>query len=255
VPEILPKIGYVSVLDAATLTATPATYAGTGTPDSVKDWRAWTFWRPTTGTTRTLDADLGSSKTVSAVAIYGHDAVGAVTVSRWTGSAWAQVATTTAVAGGAVLWISFDAVATTKLRIEFAALSYLAIVWAGEPLTLPIGVSSGWSDPTLAQRPQLFPEMSRRGVHLGTAVEMWEAKLTLAISNLEAEWVRDYWMPLIRTCAARPFFMNWNDTEWSSSACLCSNADFGNAEFSQRGLINVSVSFTADTGYDQRATP
>lgn len=254
-PEILPQIGYASVLDAATLTATPSSYAGTGTVSSIKDWRAWTFWRPTTGTTRTMDADLGSTKTVSAVAIYGHDASGSVTVSRWDGAAWVQVAQVTAAGDGAVLWIAFDAVATSKLRVVFNSLSYLAIMWAGEPLTLPIGIASGWSDPILAQRPQLFPEMSRRGVHLGTAVEMWEAKLSMAINNLEAEWVRDYWMPLIRTCAARPFFLHWNATEWSSSACLCSNAQFGDSEFSQRGLISVSVAFTADTGYDQRAAP
>lgn len=254
-PEILPRIGYSDVIGGATLTTTPALYIDTSSPANVQDWRSWSFWRPSGGTTRTIEADLGGSKTVSAAAIYGHDASGSVTVDRWDGAAWVPVASATAAGDGAVLWLSWASIATTKLRFTFASLSYLAILWAGPELILPTGIPGGWSDPVLAQRPMLFPETSRKGVHLGTAIEMWDAKLTLGLKNLEAEWVRDYWMPFVRTCAARPFFLHWNKDEWSGSACLCTSPEFGSSEFTQRGLIDVSVAFVADTGYDQRAAP
>jgi hypothetical protein len=240
------------VIDNATLTASPATTGTDGAVTNVKDWKPWSFWLPTGSAPWTLEANLGGTYTVNSVAIYGHDCDDTVGVDQWNGAAWVEVVTTEADGSGDTLYLTFDAVSTTKLRFRFDQLTYLAILYAGEDVRLPEGLAPGWSDPVLAQRAKLEHEVSRGAVHLGSRVDFFDASLTLTLKEVEATWVRDEWLPFLRVCSSRPFFLQWHETDWPNSAILCTSPDFGNSAFSQVGFCDVSVGFSADRG---RAAP
>ncbi len=240
------------MLDSATLTASPATVGTDGAATNCRDWRPWSFWLPTGSAPWELTADLGGAKVVNCAAFYGHDLLNTVGVDRWDGAAWVEVATTEAAGDHRVIYLTWSDVATTKLRFRFDQLSYLAILYAGQDVILPEGVAPGWSDPILAQRAKTNVEMSRGGIWLGTAVEYWDAELTLALKNVDQAWVTTYWSPFVTACSVRPFFMHWHQTDWPNSAILCTQAKFGESPFSQIGFIDVSATFTADTG---RAAP
>lgn len=254
-PEYRPRIAYDNLLTTATLTATPSTTVSGGGTVNLKDWRPWTFWRPTGTGPWTLEADFGASKSVNAFAIAGHDCTGSVTFQTWNGAAWVTFASTTAAADGSVIYLTGDTVVTTKVRVVINSLTFAAVIFAGQDMILPEGIQPGWTDPVQAQRAVTTTETTRGGVWLGNAVELWDADLDLEIKNVEATWVRDTWRPFLLAASTRPFLLHWNEAEWPNSACLCTDAKFGTTAFSQRGLCDVSVSFKADTGYDRRLTP
>lgn len=236
------------MLDAAVLTAVPADASAESTVLNVRDGKPWSFWRPLPAGPAEIVADLAAPSRTTYAALAGHDASGTIAVDAWTGSNWIQVATATSSGDGAVRYLTWPPIVTTRLRFCFAAISYLSLLYAGEDLILPEGLAPGWTDPDLAQRPKLNAEISRGGVWLGARVEYWDATLSLSLKRLDPAWVRAYWRPFQRTCATRPFFLHWHETDWPDSACLCTNADFGESSFSAVGSIDVSVSFTAETG-------
>jgi hypothetical protein len=250
----LPRIAWDSVLDDATI-STSGTTEDDGEAANAADWLPWTFFRPTGSAPYSLEAVLDGTQSVSAWAMAGHDGTGAIAMDYWNGAAWVEHSTATGVGDSAVLYVTGATVSTTKLRFRFADLSYLAVLWAGVDMELPEGLRPGWTDPLLAQRAEINPEVSRDGVWLGASIERWDANLTLDLNNLDVEWVRDEWMPFLRVCSIRPFFLHWNAADWADSACLCTQAKFGGSPFSSVGFIDVSVSFMADTGYDRRNAP
>jgi hypothetical protein len=266
VPDVLtitdtstyPRIAWDSALDGATLTgadslASAATESD-GLVDHVADWTPWTFWRPVGTGPFSITAVLDGSHTVTGFALAGHDASGTVAMDTWDGAAWVELAAVSAAGDGSCIYLTGDAIATTKLRFRFATITYLAVLWAGEDMVLPEGVGPGWTDPLLALRAVTKPEQSRDGVWLGTTVEQWNARLSLDVKNVQDTWARDYWIPFLRACSSRPFFLHWNNVDWPSSACLCTKADFGGTAFTGRGFVDISVAFDADPGLDRRMT-
>jgi hypothetical protein len=254
VGSVLPRIAWDSVLGSATLTTAATNVAGGGVTN-VRDWRPWSFWRPTGGGPYTFDADLGGTKTVNAWALAGHDATGVVSLSTWNGAAWVVHSQVTASGDGSVIYLVGDPVSTTKVRFTFAALTYLAIAWTGLDMELPEGIGGGWTDPPLALRAKTSHEISRGGQWLGTSVEQWNARLSLKIDAVAIAWARTYWLPFLRKCATQPFFLHWNITDAPAAACFCTGADFGDAGFERQQFVSLSVTFDADTGYDRRLSP
>jgi hypothetical protein len=250
----LPRIAWDSLLVAATLTTAASNVAGSPLIN-VRDWRPWSFWRPTGGGPHTFDADFGSTKTVNGWALAGHDASGVVSMSTWNGSAWVLHSQVTAAGDGLALYVTGADVATTKVRFSFATLSYLSVAYAGKDLVLPEGIAPGWTDPAMAPRAKTTQETSRGGQWLGNSVEMWEANLSISLSNVDVAWARTYWIPFLRKCSVQPFFLHWNTVDAPASACFCSSAQFGDSGYSGRELVNLSVSFDADTGFDRRLSP
>jgi hypothetical protein len=249
-----PRIAWESVLDTATITS-PSTAEDDGAVAQAADWRPWTFWRPTGAAPHRLEAVLVGTPTVCGWALAGHDASGSVTLDTWDGTAWVAHSEVIAAGDGACLYVTGALIATTKVRLRFASISFLAMAWVGTDVILPAGVGPGWTDPVLALRAEINPEVSRDGVWLGAAIEQWTATLALDIKNVEAAWALDEWLPFLRQCSTRPFFLNWNTTDWPASACLCTGATFGTTAFSGNGFVDLSVSFRADPGLDRRSLP
>lgn len=253
--SVYPRIAWNSVLDAADIN-TVSDAETDGAVEQVADWRSYTFWRPTpAGDAHVITCDLDGEQVVDAWAMAGNDADGLVGMDTWDGAAWVVFAEKIANGDGSVVYLKGAALSTTKLRFRFASVSFVSLLWAGVDMVLPEGLRDGWSDPLLALRAVLNPEMSRDGIHLGTSVEQWTANLTMNIKSVEATWARDYWTPFIRACSTRPFFLHWNPVDWPASACLCTKAKFGSAAFSANGFVDLDVSFDIDTGFDRRQTP
>lgn len=253
--SVYPRIAWDSVIDDATIDSVSDNETD-GAVEQVADWTSWTFWRPTpSGDAHVITMDLVGEPTVSAWAMAGHDADGLVGMDTWDGAAWVLHSEVIADGDGSVVYLVGDPVTTTKLRFRFASISFLSILWAGVDMILPEGVGTGWTDPQLALRAVTNPEVSRDGVHLGTAVEQWTANQSLSVNKVEATWARDYWQPFIRACSTRPFFLHWHRVDWPRSACLCTKPKFGGAAFSSNGFVDLEVSFDMDPGLDRRQTP
>ncbi len=250
----LPRIAWDSVLTDATLESLSATESD-GAVEQAADWLPWTFWRPTDAGSTTIIATLDGEQTVNGWAIAGHDADGLVGMDTWDGSDWVLHSEVIAAADGAVIYLNGDPISTTKLRFRFTTITFLAVLWAGEDVELPEGIGPGWTDPLLALRADLNPEVTREGIWLGSAVEKWNATLSLDLKNVEVEWARDNWLPFIRQCSTQPFFLHWNKVDFPNSACFCTKLQFGDASFSQKGFVNLNVAFDADPGFDRRITP
>lgn len=250
-----PRIAWDNQLTAATWTLSPVESGNADPIGNAADVRPWTFWIPQNSSPVAI-ADFGSSKTVTAFCLAGHDASGTIGFDTWNGAAWVQFGTATATGDGSTIYVTGTAVSTAKVRFRFpATFTFLAYAFAGEDLICPEGLAPGWSDPVLAQRAKTTPEMSRGGVWLGTAVELWNAQLTLSLKAVTTAWAQTYWQPFLRACSTKPFFLTWNEDEFPNSGCLCTDADFGGSAFAQRGFVDVEVSFNADTGLDRRLTP
>ncbi len=252
--SITPRIAWNSVLTAATLSSDDSVEAD-GIPEQAVDWLPWTFWRPIGAGPHSIVAQLDDSYTINGWAIAGHDATGTVSMDTWNGSTWELHSEVVSAGDGSVIYLIGDAIATTKLRFRFAEISFLAVMWAGRDMVLPEGIAGGWTDPLLALRADVKPEVSRGGIWLGAAVEKWDAQLSLDVKNVEAEWARDEWLPFLRRCSVQPFFLHWHNVDWPTSACLCTAAQFGSTAFSQKGFVDLSLSFMADPGMDRRITP
>lgn len=252
--SITPRIAWDSVLDDATLDSVSSNETD-GAIEHVGDWTPWTFWRPTGGGPHIITAELEGTPTITGWAMAGHDANGLIGMDTWDGSGWVLFAEVVHAGDGSTVYLVGDPVATTKLRFRFTEISFLAVLWAGSDMILPEGVGPGWTDPQLALRATLNPEVSREGVYLGSAVMQWNASQNLEIAHVEAAWARDYWLPFLRTCSTQPFFLHWNRVDWPSSSCLCTKASFGTAAFSSRDFVSLAVSFDVDPGLDRRMTP
>lgn len=255
VPDVTPRIAWDSVLTTATLTASPATVGTDGAVANAVNWLPWSFWLPTGTGPWTLIADFGSAKSVGAWAMAGHDAAGTVTMETWNGAAWVAHSSAVAIGDSAVLYVIGTTVSTSKVRFTFPTITYLAALWAGVDVVLPTGVGSGWTDPVLALRAKTTQEMSRMGVWLGTTVEQWTADLSLSLKNVASDWAAANWLPFIRKCSTQPFFLHWNSTDFPSSACFCTGAEFGGSPFGSKSFVDLAVTFTADPGYDRRNAP
>jgi hypothetical protein len=251
--SVYPRIAWESVLDAATLSSASSSEVD-GSLEQIADWKPWSFWRPTGSGPYIVEAILDGAQTVNGWAMAGHDASGLIGMDTWNGAAWVVYDEFVHAGDGTVVYRNGDPISTTKLRFRFADVSFISILWAGTDMVLPEGIGPGWTDPRLALRADLNPEVSRDGVYLGSAVEQWVANQTLEVKNLEAAWVRDEWLPFLRTCSTRPFFLHWHNVDWPTSACLCTKAKFGGSAFGGKDFIDVSVSFDIDTGYDRRLT-
>jgi hypothetical protein len=250
----LPRIAWDSVLDDATLTSDNVTEVN-GDVAQAADWLVWSFWRPIGAGPYVIEAELDCEQTVNAWAIAGHDADGLIGMDTWDGADWITFAEVVADGTSKVIYLTGDAIATTKLRFRFTTISFLSTLWAGQDLVLPEGVGPGWSDPVMALRADVTPEVSREGIWIGASIEQWKATLTLDVKHIEAEWARDYWTPFLRVCSTRPFFLHWNNVDWPDSACLCTNNRFGNTEFTGKGIVSVSVTFDADPGMTRNIKP
>lgn len=249
-----PRIAWDSVLAIADLSSASAVEAD-GVPEQCTDWLPWTFWRPIGSGPHSIEATLDGMQIITGWAVAGHDATGLVGMDTWDGAAWVLHSEAVSPGHGSVIYLTGAAVATTRLRFRFAGISFLAILWAGQDLVLPDGIGPGWTDPLLALRATVNPEISRGGIWLGTAVEQWSASLSLEVRHVEAAWARDHWLPFLRRCSTQPFLLHWNHVDWPSSACFCTAAEFGSAAFSGNGLVDLSVSFMADPGSDRRIAP
>jgi hypothetical protein len=249
-----PRIAWESVLEDSANTC-PSTTESDGPLPNAFNWLPWSFWRPTGAGPHVITAVLSGAKTVNAWAISGHDASGLIGMDTWNGSAWVLFSEAVVTDDGSVRYFTGTPVITTKLRFRFATVTFLAILWAGEDLILPEGFAPGWTDPVLALRADTTPEVSRSGVWLGVSVEQWMAQLSIDISHVDAAWARDEWLPFLRRCSTQPFLLHWHSADWPNSACLCTAAKFGNAAFTGKDFVALSVSFNADPGFDRRLTP
>lgn len=152
----------------------------------------YTAWRPTAmPATWTLTF---TSAAVSYVGIAAHDCGTkgcTVNVQRWTGSAWATVATTTPTDDSPILFLLTRRTAQTTFRVEFtgANVPTVGVIWIGDVLEFPR--KSRWTEslPFNEATDASFATAISDGGHvLGRYVTRRAQPCSMTVDNLSETW-------------------------------------------------------------------
>ncbi len=98
----------------------------------------------------------------------------------------------------------------------------LAVVMAGEALPLPEPITGSFTPPRLSRTVATYPLQSSQGHYMGSrrTREGWTTKITQSL--VQPSWINTYYLPLITTIEAWPFFYIWDNTDLSQvDTMLC----------------------------------
>ena len=214
-----PLIGYHNLLRDPTASVS----ASAGNAAWAVDWRLDRAWQPDSDIA-TLEATLPSPVTADYVGLCGHNlGGGSLHLRAWDGSAFAPIVTITP-AGPTCHMTPFPAVTTDRWQIEVITAgdpAILAVLAVGLALPLDSGLRQGFVPPPFTEQAEVIDTTSQEGLPLGRTVRRTPGRLTLNVTDLDAEWMRTHWLPLRRHARDLPFFLLWNPTQWPDEAALC----------------------------------
>ncbi len=211
----LPKILYDSRLADATPAAS-TTAAGTSALN-LRDWRPYTWWKPT-ALPATVTVDCGAAKAADYAAVYNHDLATQGATLEVRGS-------TDNFSASNVLLASVTPTADTPILLTWASVAYrywrfritgstmpsMAIAAIGAALDLPRRPKQGF-DP-VGRAAKGDTSLSEGGHPLGRAVsyEAWSESVTV---RTNWTWLRSTWLPAWKAALrGRPFLFAWDPTD------------------------------------------
>ena len=218
-----PRIYYDSRFEDGALAAstTAAGYAA----DNVRDWRPYTWWKPT-ALPATLTVDCGSATAADYALVYGHDLATQGTTLEVRGSTDNFSASNVLVASvtpttDAPILLHFTAVSYRywRLRITGSTMPSLAIAAIGSRMELP-GYLGLDFDPT-TRRVVAQSNRNADGQPLGKIIEYTEQRRRLTLRRVTWAWLRNTFLPAWRThLRSAPFVFAWNVAYDASNVTL-----------------------------------
>jgi len=219
-----PKCLYENRLDDGTPAA--STTAAGYSVLNLRDWRAYTWWKPT-ALPATVTVDCGSAKAADYWAVYGHDLATQGCTIELRGStdnfSASNVLVDTVTPSTDAAFVRHFASATYRywrLRITGAAtMPSLAIASVGVAMDIPAYLSEGF-DP-LGRTPQGALNRSELGHALGRTVEWEEWEQTLNFSTLTWSWARTTWEAAWEAhLRDDPFIFQWDPSGHAAEVYL-----------------------------------
>lgn len=207
-PKILHESRFADATPAASTTAAGFSVL------HVRDWRPYTWWKPTT-MPATITVDCGSAKAADYAALYAHDCASRGNTVEVRGStdnfssSNVLVASITPTADKPIV-LTFNAVSYRYWRLRFTGGSAptIAIAAIGTALTLPRYLRE--HDP-IARQVRGQANRSEDGHPLGRVVvyEQWEG--AIAVHNVSWSYVRDTFLPAWQAhLRSTPFLLAWD---------------------------------------------
>lgn len=191
---------------------------------NVRDWRPYTWWKPT-ALPATITVDCGSAKAADYAAVYGHDlgTQGATLEIRGSTDNFATsnvlVASATPTDDDPIVltWASAS-YRYWRARVTGSTMPSLAIVAIGAALPLPRRLLQGF-DP-VGRRVQGETNRSERGHPLGRNVqfESWSQQIAVRVTW---SWLRSTWLPAWKAhLRDTPFLFAWDPTDHADETRL-----------------------------------
>ncbi len=223
----LPVILHDSRLDDDDAPTASTTAAGDFDPLNLRDWRTFSFWKPTV-LPATVDFDAGlSSPNNDYMMIWGHDlgTQGATVELRradnaaFTGDTLVASHTPTDDKPFA-LHFTPQSQRFWRLRFTGTTVPTIAIAAIGAKLEFPKRLHKGF-DPTMRD-PQGAFNISEKGQPLGSSVEFEAWEESLEFRSVSWDFIRNTWVPAWKTnLVRRPFAFLWDRTTYPDEIHLC----------------------------------
>lgn len=239
----LPLILYENRFNDATPVAS-STAAGNFNVLNLRDWRAYTWWKPA-AMPATVTVDCGSAKAADYAVAYGHDLgtkgatieIRASTDNFSTSDVLIATKTPTDDKPFLLQWTSAS-YRYWRIKVTGAAAPSLAIVAVGAALQLPEYLPFGF-DP-LGRKPKGQANKSEQGHPLGKVIEFEEWSEVVSLRNLPFAWPRDNWQPAWEAhLRASPFVFAWDPSDHPGELYLVTT----DGEFSTPHDIYSSLKF------------
>lgn len=248
------RIGYQSILPAATLTGTAG---ATGFAlASVTNPATYERYKPT-AMPATIHADAAAAVAVDYVGIAAHN-LGSLACTVYVESSTDDVAWTTRLTmtptDDTALFGMFDSVSARywRLRITGATAPTVGVVYLGTMLTMQRTIYGGHSPLTLSRVTAVRPSVSETGQWLGATEVRRGFSTSFAWKNLTAAWYRANFDPFVATNPrARPFFIAWRPYSYPAEVGYCwATGDFSPSNSGPRDFMSVDMKVE---GFSDRA--
>lgn len=197
---------------------------------NLRDWRAYTWWRPT-AMPAMVTVDCGAAKAADYALLHGHNlgSLGLTAEVRASTDNFAAsdvLVDTVSPASDDPLLRSFASASYRYWRWKFtgASVPTIAIAVTGAALTLPRRLKKGF-DP-LGRKVKSTTNLSEAGHALGRVIQYEEWAESLKLNNVTWTWLRGTFVPAwIAHLRAEPFAFAWDPTSHASEVYLCMSKD------------------------------
>lgn len=248
------RIGYKSILPAATLSGTAGT---TGFPlSAISNPATYERYTPS-AMPATVTADAGAAVACDYVAIAAHDlgSKGCMVIVEsstdnvnWTSRLAIIPADDTTIMG---LFAQVTA-RYWRLSIYGATAPTIGVVYLGTILTMQRNIYGGHSPLVLSRITAVRPSLSETGQWLGATQERKGLSGAFAWKNLTASWYRQNFDPFVATNPrVKPFFIAWRPESHPEDVGYCwATADIKPSNMGIKDLMEVSMQVE---GFSDRA--
>ena len=214
----IPILAYSNHFENAS--SVSASSEATGYPkENAYDWRAYTYWKPTSGTSHQLDLDYGSAVSADCVALAFHnlDTLGAtVTVHGSTDNFSASDVTvhTVTLNGDAVCFETFTTTSYRYWRINIslgaAGQPYIGAAFIGAKYALPHGLRIGYQSIYDNKQDVIVNNIGQNGNFIGRTLIKQGIQGEIKFEFMTATEMRGNYRTFIDHARTKPFFFNWN---------------------------------------------
>lgn len=182
---------------------------------NLRDWRPYTWWKPT-ALPATVTVDCASAKAADYAVVWGHDLFtqGATFEVRGSTDNFAasdvSVATKTPTSDDpfVLTWTSVS-YRYWRIRITGTTMPSLAIAVVGAKLEVPVGLAYGFQP--RGRKIHGDFNQTNKGHPLGKAIDFEEWKRSLNFKLLASSWIRNSWEPAWKAhLRSSPFVFAWD---------------------------------------------
>ena len=244
-PIRLPRIGphtYTRGLTASSVTA--SSEEGDRPADAPLRPDTFERWRPSSSEA-TWEVDLGASKRVDYVAIAAHttgSSGASITIEHSPdATTWATVISVTPSDDAAII-CQFVEVSDRYWRLVLSdGRPEIGVVYIGQILEMQRPYYGGQTPTTLARTTTIRTSRSRSGQFLGQDFRRRGFSPSASFSNLEADWVRDNFVPFMDDARIYPYFFAWRPSTFPKEVVYAWTGDDITPQNSgTRDLMSVS---------------
>lgn len=226
---LTPVIGYDNIFEDGVVSVT---HEDADFPkENALDWLTYSCYKTATAVaTVYYSVHLGYGATADYVGIAGHNlgTKGATVVLQYnSGSGWVNCHTVVAPSDDDTIFILFDSVTAEDFRLAIVSIdadTCIGILAAGDRLTVPRGVRTGWRPP-LMRSYETIANFAETNVSLGRSLRTRFDTVALDFQGFTESFTRDSWMPFLEHAKSKPFFFAWNSVGRTDEVALMHTAE------------------------------
>jgi hypothetical protein len=217
------------------------------------DWKQYDWWKQGSIGYANISVVFPTAQSADYMCVFGHnlsdvDSTVKAQYSTNGGSTWANPHTVITPTDAGVVFVKFNSVSAADWRVlvhSATGKTIIAGVMIGTITNLNRDVTNGFAPANLSPIVETKTPMSERGVNLGTAVIREGLKGNIQLNNVDEQWVRDEWTPLVEHLnLGRPAVFVWDAINRPEDAILIwKNGQIPAPKYSSNNLMSVSLAY------------